>query len=379
MNSFLLSFIDSPIKIILIGLLISFWMTYRSIPVVVYLSFAKNLIVIPNKRSSHFKNTPNLGGIGIFIGTVFTTNIIGSMILNQTQFSQLAALNAALILLFFAGVKDDIHTLSPLKKLIIQIFASLIVLISFNIRIKGFYGIFGINELPLIASYFLTIIVFIVLTNAYNLIDGIDGLAGSIALIIFIFYGYIFFETNNFYGLILSVTITGSIVAFLFFNLAKSRRKIFMGDTGSMFVGFLIVYVSIIILNTKNLPLNLNNNISIVVLALLSFPILDTIRIFTIRILSGKNPLKADKNHIHHRLLKLGFSHIKSTLLISIFVILNVALSILTINLDITFHFFVVAIFSFFCTLIPYFIENTDGKWKLRIPIITKKKDKKVV
>jgi UDP-N-acetylmuramyl pentapeptide phosphotransferase/UDP-N-acetylglucosamine-1-phosphate transferase len=374
MNSFLLSFIDSPIKIILIGLLISFWMTYRSIPVVVFLSFAKNLIVIPNKRSSHFKNTPNLGGIGIFIGTVFTTNIIGSMILNQTQFSQLAALNSALILLFFAGVKDDIHTLSPLKKLIIQIFASLVVLVSFNIRITGFYGIFGINELSLIMSYFLTIIIFIVLINAYNLIDGIDGLAGSIALIIFIFYGFIFFETNNLYGLILSVTIIGAIIAFLFFNLTKSRRKIFMGDTGSMFIGFLIVYVSIIILNTEKLPINLNNNISIVVLALLSFPLLDTIRIFTIRILSRKNPLKADKNHIHHRLLKLGFSHIKSTLLISIFVILNVALSILTINLDITFHFFVVAIFSFFCTLIPYFIENTDGKWKLRIPKLPRKK-----
>jgi UDP-GlcNAc:undecaprenyl-phosphate GlcNAc-1-phosphate transferase len=377
MNSFLLSLIDSPIKIILIGLLISFWMTFRSIPVVVFLSFAKNLFVIPNKRSSHINDTPNLGGIGIFIGTVFTTNIIGSIILNQNQLSLLTCLNAALILLFFAGVKDDIHTLSPIKKLIIQIFAAFIVTINNNLRVKGFYGIFGIDELPLITSYFLTIIVFIVITNAYNLIDGIDGLAGSIALIIFGFYGYIFFETNNFYGLILSVTIIGAMIAFLFFNITKSRRKIFMGDTGSMFVGFLIVYVSIIILNTKNLPTNLNNNIIVVVLALISFPVLDTIRIITIRIVSGKSPLKADKNHIHHRLLKLGFSHIKSTILISFFVILILALSIVTINLEITSHFFVVAIFSFFCTLIPYFIENTNGNWNLRMPKSPRKKTKK--
>ena len=144
-----------------------------------------------------------------------------------------------------------------------------------------------------------------------------------------------------------------------------------------MFVGFLIVYVSTIILNTKNLPTNLNKNIVIVVLALISFPILDTIRIFTIRIVSGKSPLKADKNHIHHRLLKLGFSHIKSTLLISFFVILVLALSIVTINLEITLHFFVVAIFSFFCTLIPYFIENTNGNWNLRMPKLPRKKTKK--
>jgi UDP-GlcNAc:undecaprenyl-phosphate GlcNAc-1-phosphate transferase len=368
MNSLLFSFIDSPIKIILIGLLISFLLTYRSIPVIVFLSHVKNLFVIPNNRSSHSINTPNLGGVGIFIGAVFTTNIIGSLILNQIQLSQLASLNAALILLFFAGIKDDIHNLTPLKKLLIQILATFIVMISSNVRFDNFYNLFGIDELPFVISFFFTIIVFVFTVNSYNLIDGIDGLAGSIAIIIFGFYGYIFVLNNNFYGLIVCTTIIGSLFAFLSFNLSKSRRKIFMGDTGSMFLGYLIVYMSIIILNDKNTSLKFANNLPGVIFALLSFPILDTIRIFTIRIISGKSPFKADKNHIHHRLLKLGFSHIKSTLIISFFVVLILIFSLLTINLDITLHFILVVMFSFFCTLIPYFIDRKNKKWNFRIP-----------
>lgn len=371
MNPFLFSFINSPFKICLIGLFISFILTYRAIPIIIYLSYVKNLFVIPNGRSSHFVNTPNLGGVGIFIGAVFTSNMIGSFILNQTQLSQLTSLNAAMILLFFAGIKDDIYNLTPLKKLLIQIFAAIIVVVSSNIRIVSFFGLFGIDEIPLIVSYIFTIIVFVFIINAYNLIDGIDGLAGSIALIIFSFYGYIFFISNNFFGLVLCVTIIGSMIAFLTFNVSKSKRKIFMGDTGSMFIGFLIVYLSTIILD--NSSINNISNVSVVVLALLSFPILDTIRIFTIRLLSGKNPLNADKNHMHHRLLRFGFSHIKATIIISFFVILIVLFSLLTSSLNITFHFFIVAFFSFICTLIPYFIENSSGKWSFRIPSLPKK------
>lgn len=373
MNPFFLTFIDSPIKIIIIGLLVSFWMTYRALPVVVYLSFVKKIFVVPNKRSSHKSKIPNLGGIGIFIGIVFTTCIIGSAIFDYIQLTQLLALISALFLLFFAGVKDDINTLSPKKKLFIQIFSTLIVVFSSDIRIYGFYGIFGIEDFPIFVSYFFTVFVFVSLINAYNLIDGIDGLAGFIALIIFGTYGYVFFENNNLFGLILSVTLIGSMVAFLLFNLTSSRRKIFMGDTGSMVVGFLIAYVSTIIINSKNLPINISNNIPVKVLALLSFPILDTIRIFTIRILSGKSPFKADKNHMHHRLLKLGFSHIQSTLLISFFVILVVCFSFIFSNLNVTLHFLMIAIFAFIITLVPYFIEKSYGKWHLRLPKLPKK------
>lgn len=373
MNPFFYSLIDSPFKVILIGLVISFWMAYRSLPVVIYLSFAKNLFVVPNKRSSHKHKTPNLGGVGIFIGVVFTSCVIGSAVFNQDQLSQMLALIAALFLLFFAGIKDDVNTLSPLKKLIIQIVATLIVLFSSNIRISSFYGIFGIEELPVIISYFFTVFVFIALINAYNLIDGIDGLAGGIALIVFSAYSYVFFVNNNYLGLVLSITIIGSMIAFLVFNLSSSRRKIFMGDTGSMVVGFLIAYVTAIVLNGNNLPNTIFNNVPVIVLALLSYPILDTIRIFTIRILSGHSPFKADKNHMHHRLLQLGFSHIESTLIISFFAIVIVVFSLLTSNLQITLHFVIVALYAIGITLIPYFIAKTNRKWHLRIPNFPKK------
>ncbi len=374
MNPFFLSFIDSPIKVIIVGLLVSFWMTYRSLPVVVYLSFAKKIFVVPNNRSSHKTKIPNLGGIGIFIGIVFTSCIIGSAVFEYIQLTQLLALISSLFLLFFAGVKDDINTLSPSKKLFIQIFSTLIIVFSSDIRIYGFYGIFGIEEFPIIGSYFFTIFIFITLINAYNLIDGIDGLAGFIALIIFGSYSYVFFENNNLFGLVISVTLIGSMIAFLLFNLTSSRRKIFMGDTGSMVVGFLIAYVSTIILNSNNLPNNISNNFPIKVIALLSFPILDTIRIFTIRILSGKSPFKADKNHMHHRLLKLGFSHIKSTLIISFFVILVVFFSFIFSYLNVTLHFLVIAIFAFIITLIPYFIDKKNDKWSFRVPRLPRKK-----
>lgn len=366
MNQFFLFFINSQIKVILIALLVSFWMTYRALPVVVYLSFAKKIFVVPNNRSSHKTKIPNLGGVGIFIGVIFTTCIIGSAVFDYNQLSQFLSLISSLFLLFFAGIKDDINSLSPMKKLLIQTVATLIILFSSNIRIHGFYGIFGIEEFPIVFSYIYTVLIFIALINAYNLIDGIDGLAGFIALIVFGTYAYIFFVNNNLYGLMLSVSLIGSIIAFLLFNLTSSRRKIFMGDTGSMVIGFLIAYVSTIVLNSTNLPVGLGKNLPVKILALLSFPILDTIRIFTVRILSGQSPFKADKNHMHHRLLKFGFSHIKTTLIISSFVILVVFISFVSSNLNITVHFFIISIFAFLISLVPYFIEKSNGKWYFR-------------
>ncbi len=173
----------------------------------------------------------------------------------------------------------------------------------------------------------------------------------------------------------LSVSIIGSIIAFLLFNLTSSRKKIFMGDTGSMVIGFLIAYVSTIVLNSTNLPVGLGKNLPVKVLALLSFPILDTIRIFTVRILSGQSPFKADKNHMHHRLLKFGFSHIKTTLIISSFVILVVFISFVSSNLNITVHFFIISIFAFLISLVPYFIEKSNGKWHFRLPRFPRKSE----
>ena len=298
--------------------LFSFLMSYKLFPVIINLSNVKNLHQEPEERSSHQHKTPTLGGIGIFFGFTLTIAITGSILSKHFQSSALLDLIAALLILFFIGVKDDLIDISPLKKLIAQLMAASIVLFLSDVHVVTFDGFLGIYELPYIISILFTYFAFILVINAYNLIDGIDGLAASIALIIFVFFGFYFLINKQITQLLISLSLIGPLIAFLKYNVS-SKRKIFMGDTGSMVIGFIIVYQSINFLTinqTANLPFQLSNG-PVFIIALLSFPLLDTLRVFILRVKKGNSPFKADRNHLHHCFIDYGFSHINSTLIIA--------------------------------------------------------------
>jgi UDP-GlcNAc:undecaprenyl-phosphate GlcNAc-1-phosphate transferase len=283
------------------------------IPIIVRVSKAKHLYDEPNHRSVNKTGIPNLGGVALFIGITVAT-LWGIQFYAFPDFKYILI---AMILLFFVGIKDDIMVISPTKKLIAQIICALILIVPGEIRVTNFHGILGINEINYSVSVLISLIAIVFIINAINLIDGIDGLAAAIGILTTIIFGTIFILTGNYPYAILCLAIVGSLSSFFVYNVFGRTNKIFMGDTGSLLIGLLL---AVIFIKYNEFSIKGNDQVSnfspVLSLAIMSIPIFDMIRVFFIRIFLNKSPFTPDNNHIHHGLLKLGFSHLKSTLII---------------------------------------------------------------
>lgn len=304
---------------------LAFFVSWSSYPAIFKVARDKHLMDEPNARSIHSRKTPTLGGIGIFLSLVVVITTFGGLL--DTKL--LLLLLGGLTILFFLGLKDDLLILSPKKKFLGQLLAALVLIVFTDTRIVGFFGIFGIDVLPYWVSVLFTLFVYILIINAYNLIDGVDGLAGTLALFASGAFAYIFLQTKDVNMATMAVAMIGALLPFLRWNFSK-KNKIFMGDTGSMIIGFLIAFFTVRFLSEAQglRGLSINNAAPILVLSILFFPLLDTFRIFFIRlVIHKKSPFEADKNHLHHRFLQFGLTHRQTTGLI---VILNMVLFIIT-------------------------------------------------
>jgi len=303
---------------LIVAFTIAFFVSMSTFPAIFKIAEAKHLMDEPGERSTHSVRTPTLGGVGIYISLVVVMTIIGGVL--DTKI--LLLILGSLTILFFLGLKDDLLILSPRKKLIGQILAALVLIAFTDTRILGFSGLFGISILPYWLSVAFTMFVYLLIINAYNLIDGVDGLAGSLALLAAGSFVFLSVKINDVTMATIAVSLVGALVPFLRLNFSN-QKKIFMGDTGSMIIGFLIAFFSVrFISNTQTNPTSQFFNCSpIVVLSIVFFPLLDTLRIFLIRlVIFKKSPFSADRNHLHHKFLDLGFNHIQTT---SYIVILN--------------------------------------------------------
>ncbi|WP_149243525.1 MraY family glycosyltransferase [Dyadobacter sp. 32] len=311
----------------ILSFLIACFLSIIAIPIIINLSGLLNLTAKPGFRSSHQTETPTLGGIAIFAATLISyflwphsENIVESNLINLSM--------TGVVILFFLGLKDDILAVDPTKKLIVQIFASMILVAMGNFKVDNFYGIFGINQIPDLVSIPLTIFIFIAIINAINLIDGIDGLAGGISLIAGVGFGIWFILNEHFSFGCLAFSMSGSLLGFLRFNFSKTS-KIFMGDTGSLIVGYLlsIFAVEFLSLNVGYLyDPNAYFNAPIIVMVLLIVPIFDTLRVFIVRIVKGGSPFVADRNHMHHILLDSGLNHFWASFTLWMVTIVNTSL-----------------------------------------------------
>ena len=280
---------------------------YRIIPSVITLAKKKKLYDEPNHRSSHTTVIPSLGGVAIFLGFALSILIFS----NGFMIHELKYIIAATMIMFGLGIKDDIMNISPRKKLAGQIFAALIVIVMGDIRFTNFHGFFGIHELNYITSVLFTIFVIIVVTNGFNLIDGIDGLASGISGLCTLAFGVWFFITGNYEYVVLSASLLGALIAFFRFNVFGKHNKIFMGDTGSMILGLLI---SILVIRFNELNIYPDFKYAVkaapaVSIGILAVPLFDTIRVMFIRIKNKRSPFQPDKNHVHHRMISLGYKH----------------------------------------------------------------------
>ena len=297
----------------------SFLITYIITPKIIGLVEFKNLLDQPNKRSSHTKLTPTLGGIAFY----FTLMLSFFFLKDFDTYKITYNIIPGLTLLFIFGLKDDLVVLSPYSKLFAQIVAAGFIVSNSSLQIITLSGFLGIYEIPFYVSIIISVFLIITIINAYNLIDGIDGLASGIGIVTSSIYAVIYFYLDIEFHFYLAISITGILLAFLRYNLS-SDKKIFMGDTGSLIIGFVISIFTIKLLTLNNsiveseIPFIIEN-LPLIILAILIIPLFDTARVFAIRILNKRSPFSADRNHMHHILIDLGFSHVKSSIILILF------------------------------------------------------------
>ncbi len=349
---------ENSLLIIFSGLIGSYIVTSQSLPFIIYFSKVKNLTAKVDERSSHTSDIPNIGGIGIIAGIYIITLSLSFFILDYENSKLMIALFIFLLILLFIGFKDDMLGLSANAKLLTEIGTATAFVILTDCRLDSFYGLFGIYEVNYYYSIILSVFIFIVTINSYNLIDGIDGLAGGYGVISMIAFLFISLSANNTVAVILCTTIIGSLIGFLKFNLSNGKRKIFMGDTGSLVLGFLISVIVLIVLSSKFDSNQVSKNIPVLVLSILSFPYVDTLRVMFIRKRSGRKFFEPDKNHIHHKLISSGKSHIVASVIILLVYLSTILFCLIFIKLDITIHFFVSLLYSFISFFLLVFIFN---------------------
>ncbi len=295
---------------ILFSVVVSFIITFFAIPVIIQVARERKMFDEPDERKVHKMVIPTLGGLGIFAGF-----ILASLLCVPVGSTTLQYYAAAAIVIFFLGIKDDILILSAAKKFIGQLLAAGIIIKFGGIQITNMHGFLGINEIPYLASVVLTLFTIIVITNSFNLIDGVDGLAGSLGLLTTLVFGCYFFYVGQIMYSVMAFSLAGSLVGFLIYNF--SPAKIFMGDTGSLLIGLFNAILVIQFINTAGAPgaiLPLDSAPALG-FSILIVPLFDTLRVFSLRILDKRSPFSPDRNHVHHFLLDLGFSHRKVTLL----------------------------------------------------------------
>lgn len=281
--------------------------SYISMPVIIKVDNMKRLLDKPDQiRKFHKGIIPTLGGIGIFGAFLISFSLWGK----ANNLESYPFFVASLLMLFLIGLKDDTLMLSPIKKLMIQTLAAVVVVGGGNIQIGNLGGLFGLYQIPIWLSMGLSVLFIVTLINAFNLIDGIDGLAGGVGIICASTLGIWFWNTQHIHLSIMSFVLVGSLFGFLIFNF--SPAKIFMGDTGSMIVGFIIAYLSLHFIGSNtDIPITgrILTTKPIIALSILIIPIFDTMRIFVVRIMKKTSPFRADYNHIHHVLLRNGYTH----------------------------------------------------------------------
>ena len=310
------------------GFITAFIITGISIPTIVKISKFKKLYGIPNERTSHIDDTPNLGGLAVFAGFVIAA-VIFSM---KPESGDIKYILGGIIVMFFTGLKDDILVIDPKKKLLGQIIAASIIVFFGNIRITSLYNTFGVEEISYIFSVLFSLFLIVVLINGFNLIDGVDGLASGTGIFTSLAFGIWFILTKHTTYAVLCFSLAGSLIAFFRFNVFGRENKIFLGDTGSLIAGLLVAVFTIKFLEFQHAaPVKYQfHSAPAVAFGLLISPLFDTARVFILRIFNGGSPFKADRNHLHHSLLTLGNSHLRATIIILSCNILFVFLAVVT-------------------------------------------------
>ncbi|MBS1581112.1 MAG: undecaprenyl/decaprenyl-phosphate alpha-N-acetylglucosaminyl 1-phosphate transferase [Bacteroidetes bacterium] len=361
--------------ILLLGFFTAFVVVLFTMPSLIKVARMKHLVDEPSEeRKLHQRSIPTIGGIIIFAAIIFSYSLwfpqassaghtlegFRALYMEMGEaYKDFKFVIAAMVLLFFIGVKDDIIGFSPVKKLVGHVIVAYILVVMGDIRIRDMHGIFGLYELPREISIAFSFFTYIVLVNAFNLIDGVDGLAGGIGLISALAYGFWLYWAGDVALSLLAFTLAGSLVGFLVFNIHPAR--IFMGDSGSLIIGAIVSVLAMRVVDhdVSRLPHWLRTvPTPLFAMAVIAYPLVDTFRVFVVRTARGVSPFSADRNHIHHRLMALGLGHRGTTAVLYLYAIGIIALSLITRDILPNKGLLVLGTTALVLAMLPFAISN---------------------
>lgn len=338
--------------------LVSFIIGLCFMPLVIDIAKKRKFVVNPNKRTSHFGSIPNVGGVNIFISFLLTVFLFSYTIVSQLQFTIIGV-----FIILIVGFVDDLIDIKVVWKLLGELVSAFFLIVVADIRLSNLHGFLGINEIPLVFSYLLSFFVFIVIINALNLVDGVDGLASGLGIIYSLFFAVYFQLTDRIDIAISAYAMVGSLTVFFLYNVYGGKRKIFMGDSGALLLGYMIT-LYVFEFCEMNIKPDINSyyihSAPAVAICVLAVPLFDTMRVMLTRIKKKVSPFKPDRNHIHHLLLKIGFKHYQVTLILLLVSLGFIALGLLGRNLSIV----ILTLIAFFIALILTYIlwRKVDNK-----------------
>ena len=344
------SFLEVEWIYYLVVIVVSSIVSFIAIPSIIFVARERHLFDdMESGRKDHDHGIPRLGGVAIFCS--FT--IVSLLFAKYDAILPTNILLTSCIILFAIGLKDDLAGSGPSTKFVMQFLVAIILVLLGDVRLTSLYGVFNVAEIPNFISIPVSVLIIMFVVNAFNLIDGINGLAGTIGLVVNLTFAVLFIHMGQIEMASLAFSMVGAIIGFLYYNYTPAR--IFMGDTGSLLVGLISVVLAI-----KFIELNKFTDNGIrpsffsapaIAVSVLIIPLFDTFRVFSIRILKGNSPFKADRNHIHHRILRLGFSHIQTTYALAF---TNLLFIYLALNLRSWGTFVLIFLFMGICALINW-------------------------
>jgi len=298
--------------------------TLLSIPSILHVARTRHLYDdVGHFRKQHDHGIPRLGGVAIFVS--FTITMLLFSVIDKTV--PVSTLLASSIVLFIMGIKDDLSGVHSSTKLLVQIVVAITLVVLGNIRFTSMYGIMGLHDLPYVPGCIISVLFIMLIVNAFNLIDGIDGLAATTCIIVNATFAALFIYIGHYELAAVCIALLGAVFGFLKYNITPA--KIFMGDAGSLLIGLISAIMAVKFIELNQFTATTTPAIfsaPALTLGILIGPIFDTLRVFVLRVTKGQSPFVADRNHIHHRMLRLGFNHLQTTLILGV---LNIVIIIM--------------------------------------------------
>ncbi len=302
----------SKIYHLFIPFIVAFCATLWIHPKILRIAILKNLVDNPDARKLQRNPVPVMGGLAVFFG------IVAGLCSSQIAFFSpgVFVLMAAMTIMLYTGTIDDILDLTPRTRFIIEIVVVAFIMLVNNSGINHFWGLWGINFIPVWIAAPLTIFAAVGIINAINLIDGVNGLSSGFCFMASVMFAIMLYISGNTHMTILAVTAAGAIIPFFLHNVFGNTTKMFIGDGGTLVIGTMMSMFVVSTLKGTSLSASLaKDGMGLIpfTLAVLAVPVFDTLRVMSMRILRKQSPFHPDKTHLHHLFIELGFSHIGTT------------------------------------------------------------------